>query len=274
MPNGEENALGSYLKDRRAKLNPAAFGFSQNRRRTPGLRREEVAARANVSATWYTWLEQGRGGTPSAEVLDRLAYALTLTEVEREHLFLLAQQRPPQVQFREAERITPQLQRVLDSLEVSPALVRTAGWDVIAWNRAAVAFLGDYSALEPHERNVLRLLFTDPNAKTRLPDWEKEARTTVAAFRADTVRAGASERVTALVEELKRASETFAALWRSHDVGDFGSGTKRMRHRVAGEVHFDYSSFAVDGRPDLTLVIFTPATPEDADRMRAVYDSR
>jgi transcriptional regulator with XRE-family HTH domain len=266
----ETNTLGNYLKDRRSKLDPAAFGFSLTRRRTPGLRREEVAQRANVSATWYTWLEQGRGGTPSADVLDRLAYALTLTEVEREHLFLLAQQRPPQVQFRESERITPQLQRVLDSLECSPALVRTAAWDVIAWNRAAARFMGDYGALAPHERNVLRLMFTDPNAKTRMLEWEKEARNTVAAFRAETVRAGASERVTALVEELSRSSEEFAAMWRSHDVLSFGSGTKLMRHREAGLVTLEYSSFAVDGRPDLALVIFTPATPVDAQRIKSL----
>lgn len=203
-------------------------------------------------------------------MLDRLAYALTLTEVEREHLFLLAQQRPPQVQFREAERITPQLQRVLDSLDVSPALVRTAAWDVIAWNRAAAALMGDYGALAPLERNILRLMFTDPNAKTRMPEWEKEARNAVAGFRADTVRAGASERVTALVEELSRDSGEFAALWRSHDVRSYGSGTKRMRHRIGGLIAFEYSSFAVDGRPDLGLVIFTPATPEDADRVKSL----
>jgi transcriptional regulator with XRE-family HTH domain len=266
----ETNTLGEYLKDRRTKLDPGAFGFSMTRRRTPGLRREEVAQRANVSATWYTWLEQGRGGTPSVEVLDRLAYALTLTEVEREHLFLLAQQRPPQVQYREAERITPQLQRVLDSLEYSPALVRTAAWDVIAWNRAATLLMGDYGAVPPHERNVLRIMFTDPNAKTRMIEWEKEARNTVAGFRADTVRAGASERITALVDELSRASDDFVRLWRSHDVLSYVSGTKLMRHPVAGLISYDYSSFAVDGRPDLSLAIFTPATPEDTERVRAL----
>ncbi|HEX8806649.1 MAG TPA: helix-turn-helix transcriptional regulator, partial [Candidatus Aquilonibacter sp.] len=241
---------------------------SLTRRRTPGLRREEVAQRANVSATWYTWLEQGRGGTPSAEVLDRLAYALTLTEAEREHLFLLAQQRPPPVQYREAERITPQLQRVLDSLEFSPALVRNAAWDVVAWNRAAAAVMGDYGAVPLHERNVLRLMFTDPAAKTRLPDWEKEAYNTVAGFRADAARAGASERFSALIDELSGTSAEFAALWRSHDVRSYVSGTKVMRHAVAGLMSFEYSSFAVDGRPDLSLVIFTPATPEDSSRVR------
>jgi transcriptional regulator with XRE-family HTH domain len=97
MPVTHENLLGTYLKDRRAKLDPAAFGFPSARRRTPGLRREEVAQRANVSATWYTWLEQGRGGAPSAYVLERIARALMLTEVEREHLFLIALGRPPEV---------------------------------------------------------------------------------------------------------------------------------------------------------------------------------
>src|SRR5579863_3003611 len=118
-----ENLLGTYLKDRRAKLDPAAFGFASGRRRTPGLRREEVAQRANISPTWYTWLEQGRGGAPSADVLDRIARALMLTEVEREHLFLLGLGRPPQVRYRAAEAVTPRLQRVLDALELSPAIV-------------------------------------------------------------------------------------------------------------------------------------------------------
>ena len=100
MPAASDNLLGTYLRDRRTKLDPAAFGFLSGRRRTPGLRREEVAQRANVSATWYTWLEQGRGGAPSADVLDRIARALMLTDVEREHLFLLALGRPPAARHR------------------------------------------------------------------------------------------------------------------------------------------------------------------------------
>src|SRR5476649_1990899 len=111
-----ESLLGSYLKARRAKLDPAALGFPPERRRTPGLRREEVAQRANISPTWYTWLEQGRGGAPSATVLNRLASALMLTESEREHLFMLALGRPPEVRYRPVEGINPRLQRLLDSL--------------------------------------------------------------------------------------------------------------------------------------------------------------
>src|SRR5437588_12992007 len=114
------NLLGTYLKDRRTRSDPAALGFPVGRRRTPGLRREEVAQRANISATWYTWLEQGRGGAPSADVLDRLARALMLTCVEREHLFLLGLGRPPEVQYQKNEGVTPRLQRVLDRLEPTP----------------------------------------------------------------------------------------------------------------------------------------------------------
>src|SRR6201991_1973894 len=153
------NLLGSYLKDRRAKLDPAAFGLPPERRRTPGLRREEVAQRANISPTWYTWLEQGRGGAPSADVLNRIAAALMLTDVEREHLFLLGLGRPPEVRYKPVEGVTPRLQRLLDALEVSPAMIRTATWDVVAWNSAAAAVLTDYGALPRGQRNILRLIF-------------------------------------------------------------------------------------------------------------------
>src|SRR5436190_14260988 len=130
------NLLGSYLRDRRTRLDAAAFGFAGSRRRTPGLRREEVAQRANISPTWYTWLEQGRGGAPSPDVLDRIARALMLTDVEREHLFLIGLGRPPEVRYQADGGVTPRLQRVLDSLEPIPALIQTATWDVVAWNRA------------------------------------------------------------------------------------------------------------------------------------------
>src|ERR1700744_1942264 len=125
-----DSLLGTYLRTRRAKLDPVALGFSSNRRRTPGLRREEVAQRANISPTWYTWLEQGRGGSPSADVLDRISRALMLTHVEREPLFLLGLGRPPEVRYQKNEGVTPRLQRVLDVLDPCPALIRTATWDV------------------------------------------------------------------------------------------------------------------------------------------------
>src|SRR4051812_42438230 len=154
----QSKALGLFLRDRRSRLDPAALGFS-GRRRTPGLRREEVAQRSNISATWYTWLEQGRGGAPSADVLNRIAVGLMLTEPEREHVFMLALGRPPEVRYTPKEGITPRLQRLLDTLEVSPALIKTATWDVVAWNRAAAVVLTDWDTVPPGERNILRRMF-------------------------------------------------------------------------------------------------------------------
>jgi transcriptional regulator with XRE-family HTH domain len=264
------NPLGSYLKDRRGRLDPAAFGFSATRRRTPGLRREEVAQRAAISATWYTWLEQGRGGAPSADVLDRIARALMLTDVEREHLFLLGLGRPPEVRYQVSEGVTPRLQRLLDALELSPAVVKTATWDVVAWNRAAAAVLTDYGTLPPAQRNILRLIFCDPRVRAAQFDWESVARFVVAAFRADAARAGAAAQVGALVDELSRLSPEFAAMWRANDVRSYGEGIKRLRHPIAGPIAFEYSAFVVDGRPDLGMVVYNPATPEDAERIRAL----
>jgi transcriptional regulator with XRE-family HTH domain len=274
MAAANQNLLGTYLKDRRGKLDPAALGFPLKRRRTPGLRREEVAHRANVSATWYTWLEQGRGGAPSADVVDRIARALMLTDVEREHLFLLALGRPPEAHYQAAEGVTTRLQRVLDSLEISPAYVKTSTWDVVAWNRAAAAVLVDYGTLDPKQRNLLRLVFLDPHIRVKQPDWQGVARFVVGAFRADVARAGAAKNVEALVDELSRESPEFAALWRDHDVRDTYEGPKRVRHPKAGVIALEYSTFAVDGRPDLSLVIYNPATPADAEKIRSLVKPR
>jgi transcriptional regulator with XRE-family HTH domain len=263
--------LGTYLKDRRTKLDPAAFGFPPKRRRTPGLRREEVAQRANISPTWYTWLEQGRGGAPSADVLDRIARALMLTDVEREHLFLVGLGRPPGVRYRKNEGVTPRLQRVLDALEPSPALIRTATWDVIAWNQAATAMLMDYRSLPPEQRNILRFIFLDPRARAAQYDWESVARFVVGAFRVDAARAGAAAEVEPLVDELCRQSPEFKAMWRDNDVrGTHGEAVKHIRHPVLGPLAFEYSAFAVDGRPDLSMVVYNPATPEDAELIKSL----
>jgi transcriptional regulator with XRE-family HTH domain len=265
--------LGTYLKDRRAKLDPAAFGLSTERRRTPGLRREEVAQRANISPTWYTWLEQGRGGAPSADVLDRISRALMLTDVEREHLFLVGLGRPPEVRYRKDESVTPRLQRVLDKLDPSPALIRTAIWDVVAWNRAATIMLTDYGALPPERRNVLRFMFLDPRVRAAQYDWESVARFVIGAFRVDAARAGAAVEVEPLVDELCRLSPEFKAMWRDNDVRSFGEHVKHIRHPVLGPLAFEYSAFAVDGRPDLSLVVYNPATPADAEKIESLMRS-
>jgi transcriptional regulator with XRE-family HTH domain len=270
-----EKLLGTYLRDRRIKLDPAAFGLPVERRRTPGLRREEVAQRANISPTWYTWLEQGRGGAPSADVLDRIARALMLTDVEREHLFLLGLGRPPDARYRKNDGVTPRLQRVLDALDPSPAVIRTAIWDVVAWNRAATVMLMDYGSLPPEKRNILRFIFLDPRARETQYDWEGVARFVLGAFRVDAARAGAAAEVEPLVDELCRLSPEFKAMWRDNEVrGAHGDAVKHIRHPVLGPFSFEFSTFAVDGRTDLNLVVYNPATPADAERIKALMDKR
>jgi transcriptional regulator with XRE-family HTH domain len=269
----DDRRLGAYLRERRGRLDPATFGFPPGRRRTPGLRREEVAQRANISPTWYTWLEQGRGGAPSADVLDRIARALMLTEVEREHLFLLGLGRPPEARYRKDEGVTPRLQRVLDALEPTPAMIRTATWDVVAWNRAATVLLIDFAAVPAAERNMLRFIFLDPRMRGAHYDWEGVARFVVSAFRVDAARAGAAEDVRPLVDELSAKSPQFKAMWNAGEVlPGHSEAVKRIRHPTLGEVAFEYSAFAVDGRPDLSLLVYNPATAHDAGRIAAMVE--
>jgi transcriptional regulator with XRE-family HTH domain len=267
-----ENLFGTYLRDRRTRLDPATLGFPAGRRRTLGLRREEVAQRANISSTWYTCLEQGRGGAPSADVLDRISRALLLTDVEREHLFLLGLGRPPEVRYRKNESVTPRLQRVLDALDPSPAVIRTALWDVVAWNRAATVMQIDYGSLPPQERNILRFLFLDPRARAVQYDWESVARFALGTFRADAARAAAVAEVEPLVDELCRLSPEFKTMWRDNDVSGTHEAVKRIRHPVLGELAFEYSAFSVDGRTDLSMVVYNPATPKDAELIQAQLD--
>jgi transcriptional regulator with XRE-family HTH domain len=269
MDVAENNALGKYLRDRRTALDPASLGFACARRRTPGLRREEVAQRANISPTWYTWLEQGRGGAPSEPVLERIAQALVLTTGEREHVFLLALGRPPAVRLQTENAISPRLQRVLDALGTSPAFIKSLTWELVAWNRAAAAVFG-YDALGPGERNILRRIFCTPASRLANPHWESVARFAVAAFRADVARAGPSAEIDMVIDALSADSAEFAAMWRDSDVRSYGDGVKNLRHPEAGIIAMEFSSFAVDGRPDLGLVIYNPLTGADMDKVRAL----
>lgn len=266
--------LGIYLRERRERLDPEKLGYARSRRRTPGLRREEVAQRADISTTWYSWLEQGRGGAPSADVLDRVSRALLLTDVEREHLFLLGLGRPPDVQYRTPGGVTPRLRGVLDAMESSPAFIRTVSWDVVAWNAAAAVVLTDYDALLPVERNILRLLFLDQRSRTLQRDWEGMAQFVVAVFRADIARAGADASVEPLVGELRQASPDFARIWDDGDVRGFGDGLKHLRHPVLGDITLEYSAFSVDGRPDLSMLVYNPTNTTDAGRIRALKAGR
>jgi transcriptional regulator with XRE-family HTH domain len=271
MPANTFSSLGDFLRSRRTRLDPASFGFS-GRRRTPGLRREEVAQRANISPTWYTWLEQGRGGAPSAEVLDRICSALMLTDAEREHLFMLGLGRPPEIRYKSVESVNPRLQRLLDTLDACPAIIKTATWDVVAWNRAAAVVLTDYGALPAGQRNILQFLFRNPAVRAKQHDWDSVARFVVGAFRADVARAGLVSEVGELVDELRSASAEFDALWRDNEVLNQGDGNnlKRLLHPRLGPIELEYSAFAVDGRPDLGMIVYNPFDDEVARRIRAL----
>jgi hypothetical protein len=194
-----------------------------------------------------------------------------LTDVEREHLFLLGLGRPPEARYHRNEGVTPRLQRVLDALDPSPALIRTATWDVVAWNRGATAMLTDYGSLPPEQRNMLRFMFLDPRARAAQYDWESVARFVLGSFRLDAARAGAAADVQPLVDELSRLSPEFDAMWRDHDVpGPHGEAVKHIRHPVLGPIASEFSVFAVDGRTDLSLLIYNPATPADAERISSL----
>jgi transcriptional regulator with XRE-family HTH domain len=264
------NPLGTFLRDRRSRLDPAALGFPAGRRRTPGLRREEVAQRANISPTWYTWLEQGRGGAPSEDVLERIASGLMLTAPEREHLFVLGLGRPPAIKVRGSDEVTPRLQRVLDAMPTSPAIIKTATWDVVAWNAAAAAVLTDYSLLPREHRNILRLVFTNSKVKAAQEDWRSVARYVVGAFRADAMRAGATAEITRLVEELSRLSPEFEALWQDNDVAGNAHGYKRVHHPEQGILELEFSYFVIEGRPDLGMIVYNPATDDTARRIASL----
>jgi transcriptional regulator with XRE-family HTH domain len=268
-----ENSLGAFLRSRRQRLDPAEVGLSDSaRRRTPGLRREEVARRADLSVEWYTRLEQGRGGTPSMQVLGSVADALLLSRAEREHMFRLTQGQQPEAPHTDANGIDPRFRRVLDGFPYGPAYIKTAAGDVVAWNRAARLVLCDYETLPPEDRNVLKILFLDPATRTSLPYWEHEAGLAVSTFRHELTRWGATDQAKSLVEELQARSVDFACMWEAHDVGMLGEGVKHLAHPVAGDLTMWYSSFAIDDEPGLGLVLYTPDTDVGMSRIRRLLD--
>lgn len=268
-----ENALGTFLRDRRMRLEPASFGFQPGRRRTPGLRREEVALLANISPTWYTWLEQGRGGSPSAHVLDRIAKGLMLTEPERDHLHILAFGHPPEPRYRQHDGITPRLQYVIDAMPFSPAIIRTAIWDVVAWNKAAAVILTDYAKLPKEKRNVLRMMFSNERMRAAQDDWRTVARYVVGAFRADAARAGAGVEIRQLVEELSASSPEFKAMWDDNEITSMREGVKSLHHPILGRINLEFSTFAVEGRSDLNMMVYSPADSALAEQFRSLVAS-
>ncbi|MBU8894605.1 transcriptional regulator [Corallococcus sp. H22C18031201] len=250
--------LPTFLRDRRARVHPATTA----RRRTAGLRREEVAARAGVSVTWYTWLEQGRGGVPSGDVLERLSLALELDDTNREMLFLLAHDRPPPRKPAAPGVVTPSLQCVLDNLSV-PAFVKTPTFQIVAWNRVAVAVLGDYAAVPERDRNLLRRIF-QPGSETKVTHVDEVRRTCLASFRVDIARAGPSDEATALIDELMETSPDFRRLWAEGELRSHGGFQKRIVRPEVGEIVLDSSVFKLEGSDGLSMFVFSPANEASA----------
>ena len=263
-----KGALGNYLKLCRGRLDPAHFGISTSRRRTPGLRREELAQRAGISVTWYTWLEQGRGGAPSREVLTRVAKALVLTKIEHEHLFLLAfGSTDGCITNSLVEDVPARLQRVLDAYVGNPAYIKTQRWDLLAWNEAANAVFG-YEDLAVHDRNLLRRMFLQREARIRVDDWDGVARFVVSTFRREVARASDDSALQDLVAELCDRSAEFRKLWLEHEVRTYGAGIKHLVLPERRKLDLEYSAFVVDDRPALTMVVFNPVTATDAQTMK------
>jgi transcriptional regulator with XRE-family HTH domain len=251
--------FGAFLRSRRERLAPASVGLPEGfRRRTPGLRREEVALLAGVGATWYTWLEQGRDVRASAEVLAALADALHLDPAERRHLFILDGRAPPELPASGPEHVAVPLRRMLASLAGQPAYVLGRRWDVLAWNRAAVALFGDYGELQGDERNIMHLVFADRRHRRLLVDWEDVAPAALAMFRADSARYAGDPDFARLIEGLRRKSPEFRKWWPKHEVLRQLSSVKRIRHPLAGRMGFEHTSFAVTDHADMKLVVYTP----------------
>jgi transcriptional regulator with XRE-family HTH domain len=261
---------GVFLRSRRERLVHTEVGLPKGfRRRTPGLRREEVAMLAGVGTTWYTWLEQGRDVRPSPEVLAALADALRLDAVERRHLFVLHDRTAPPVRPPGPEQIDAPLRRMLDSLTGQPALVLGRRWDILAWNRAADAIYGPYARLSGDDRNMLHLVFADPDHRRLLVDWEAVAKSAIAMFRGDYARYAGDADFERLVARLTRLSPEFAAWWPLREVAEPLAGRKRLEHAAAGRMEFEYSSFNVGDQPDMKLIVFTPLEEDGTARKLA-----
>ncbi|MFC7931699.1 helix-turn-helix domain-containing protein [Streptomyces cinereoruber] len=261
--------LSEFLRSRRARLKPQDVGLPEfgRHRRVPGLRREELAQLAGVSVAYYTRLEQGNGRNVSMEVLDAIARALRLSDTERAHLTHLAK---PTVKKRQRaaisrpQQVRPGLSHLLDSMDGVPAVVLGRRLDLLAWNRTARALLGDFTAWEPHERNMARMVFLDPNARSLYLDWACKATEVVSVLRLYAGCYPDDPQLLALVGELSVRSEEFRSLWAAHTVADKGHGTKRMRHPLVGEMELSYETLKVSGAdPNLVLVTYhaEPGTP-------------
>src|SRR5262245_44830567 len=261
--------LIDFLKGCRARLSPGQVGLPDtNRRRTPGLRREDVAALAGVSVTWYTWLEQGRRIQVSADVLERICSTLRMSADEREYLFALVQHRPaPRVPLRPDE-VSPAITRMLTALAV-PAIVMTARWDVIAWNRLASMVFRDYDKLPPERRNLLRILLVDDESyQGDAAAYEAMARRILSKFRVDYSQVPGDPAFDELIAELSARCPIFRKLWSSPEV--IGRSEAVAYHPRFGGMTFEHSSYVPEGSPMMRLVIFVPHDEASQQKVRAL----
>ena len=255
--------LGTFLRSRRERISPADVGLpAAGRRRTPGLRREELALISGVSTSWYTFLEQGRDVQPSTQVLEALAGALSLTHDERDHLMRLGGLAPSEPGSG-PEVVDPGLADLVDALDPRPAYVTAASFDVLAVNDAArELFSGIGGSAAGAPGNVALWVFTDPQAEKVLVDRGEVARGVLARLRAATARHPDDARVAAVVRTLRARSAEADAWWPRQDVRGDRSGTKRVRHPRLGEVTLAHTALHPAERPDLMLVVYgCAATP-------------
>lgn len=252
-------ALADFLRKRRAHIAPADIGLAPGaRRRTPGLRREEVAQLAHMGTSWYIWLEQGRDVHPSTQVLESLARALQLTVNERRHLFLLAGQSLPPRGSPSEEYLSPALQQVVHDLDPSPACVLGRRWDYLTWNRSADAvFALSAVASAYYPRNLIWQLFTDP-ARLSSPHWEGIARSMLAEFRATSARYLGDPLFEELIADLQRISPDFCRLWPQHDTHRQLDFHKILEHPVLGRLEFEHINLQVMSDPDVRMMIYAP----------------
>jgi len=255
-------ALADFLRTRRARLQPADVGLPvRSRRRTPGLRREEVAELANIGVSWYTLLEQGQDVHPSRTVLDNLAQALRLSAAEAQHLFLLAGHEHPAPMHAEQEQVTPALQRVIDALNPHPAFVIGRRWDVLSYNRTA-DFLFHYDEpCPPYPRNAIWRFFNRAEAKADL-DWEERAKSMVAGLRADYARYPGDPAFRDLIADLRQVSAQFRLWWEQQDVRGLPDGPRTMQHPTLGLLEFDHVTFQDALAPEVRVKVYaaSPAT--------------
>lgn len=259
--------LGDFLKARRSELDPSDVGIAdvgQTRRRVPGLRREEVASLVGISVDYYTRIEQGRL-SPSAPVLDAIADAFGLTPDQREYAESLARQSTRRSPLRRVSPVVrPQIQRLIDELATTPAIVFGKYLDILGWNALAATLITDFARVPAAQRNYVHLMFTHPAMRELYPEWESIARTCVAILRMDAAGSSNDPRLSGLVGELSIADEHFGRWWAERDVARTEFGAKRLRHPVVGELTLDWDTFRHSGDPDQQLVLWS-AAPESAD---------